>query len=320
MLPPKEQAHLSTREFLKLTLAFGGLAAADWIRHWGISIPASVDEEQRPFATPGWLEARHPDRPAFISGNSGGHRDYVYYMTTHDPLLRGVCSRAFYDLEFRANGRPTVGESFAQHISYAMDEMKDKDPSISDIVHVAFFSFAAVYSNFYTYGDMRHTFNVHDVHPEYDDKRDFSVYDYEENVPLVFKNSLPHEIDKVMHVANFGFLAHQFEYARLYGLQEAVRIPRLAHAIASVGYTPEKEAEIIVLLGGIAWESYEMGVWINEMVKYKRFTVAKGGYFDPGVGTDFQANIIGLNLAKELTGKRLTAESVRQAITHLGQQ
>jgi hypothetical protein len=320
MLPPKEQAHFSRRDFLKVSLAIGGLTGADWLRHWGISIPAAVDEEQRPFATPGWLETRNPDRPAFISADSGGHRNYVYYMTTHDSLLSGVCSRAFYDLEYRTNGRPTVEESFAQHIVYATDEMQDKDPSINDIVHVAFFSFAAVYSNFYTYGDVRHIFNVHDVHPEYDDGRDFSVYDYEQHVPLVFKDSPPRDIDKVMHVANFGFLAHQFEYARLYGLQEAERIPRLAHAIASVGYSPEKEAEIIVFLGGIAWELYEMSVWINHMVKYQKFTVAGGGYFDPGVGTDLQANIIGLNLAKELTGERLTPESVRQALAHLGQQ
>lgn len=317
MLPPQEQVHVSRRGFLKLTLAIGGLAAADWMRRWGISVPGSVDEEQRPFATPGWLETRNPNRPAFISANSGGHRDYVYYMTTQDPLLRDVCSRAFYDLEFRANGRPTVAESFTQHISYAMDEMKDKDPSINDIVHVAFFSFAALYSNFYTYGDVRHIFNVRDVHPEYDDRRDFSIYDYEEHVPLVFKDSAPRDIDKVMHLANFGFLAHQFEYARLYGLQEAERIPRLAHAIASAGYSPEEEAEIIVFLGGVAWELYEMSVWVNDMVKHQKIVVADGGYFDPGIGTDLQANIIGLNLAKELTGERLTPESIRQALSHL---
>lgn len=316
MPSPHEASRISRREFLNLSFASGGLVLADWFGQWAFSVPGPIDEERRPFASPGWLETRNPDRPAFISADSGGHREYVHYMTTHDPLLRKVCSRVFHDLEYETY-RPTLKESFTRHVLYAADEMKDKDPSISDIVHVAFFTFAAVYSNFYTYGDVRHDFNVRDDHSDYDDRRDFSIYDYKNNVPLVFKNSQPIDIDKVMHFANFAFVAHQFEYATLYGLQESSRVPRLAHTLASVGYSPEKQAEIMVFLGGLAWESYETGVWVNNMIKNNKFLVPVGGYFDSGFWTDFQANIIGFRFAAELTGKRLTPQSLRGAIAKL---
>ena len=289
----------------------------DAVANWGLGVPGALEEDPMALFGAGWLETRNPGRPEFIKPELGGHKDYLHYMVTHDPLLIKINARAFSDLVNGKGSRPSLSESFMKHMEYAYHELKHTTAPLSEVAHVAFFTFASIHSNYFTYGDVRRTFGVTGVDESIWDSETFTIKDYEQNIPPVHIKGSLSGIDKIMHFANFAFLTHQYQYACKHGLQEATRIPRFARAVAAMGSTPTREAELLATLGQYVWEYFETAEWKKEMREKRQYIKPTKGFKDPDLSGDYYANKLAIVFAVALSVEPLDNEYMETVIRML---
>lgn len=309
-MPPQEAGlpnrHLSRRDFLRLAgAAIGGYALRDVVdasARWALDVPGSIDEAVILPYLPGYLETQYPNRPAFIEAGMGGHKSYLKYMASQDESLAQAHGMAFADLMKPVTRKPPLSERIFQHMQYAHKVLRYTTAPLSEVVHLSMFTMASVHSNFYTYGEVRHSFGVKDNTGKPDTKL-FDITDYEGNVPHVLTDETANGIDQSFHFANFAFLKSQLKYAGIHGLQEVKRIPNLASAFASIGTTPGDQSEITAQVGQLAWEWYETRAWLKEMDHNGQYASPDTGLFDPGLERDFRANLMGTAFADLLVRK-----------------
>ena len=215
-------ARIERRAFLRFvgkTLIAGGILGL--LKSWGLSVPDAEEEQQVKEFTPGWLETRNPNRPAFIQPEMGGHKGYLRYMTMNDPLLKNILHTAFTDAVRSGSVRPSLSGAFKKHLQYAAKELANTGATLDDVAHIAFFTFAAVNSNYFTYQEIHDSFGVDVDMSGHSGNQSFLVANFPDNVPTVFSSgaSEPLDADKPIHFANFAFLTHEYWYAKKYGLQ-----------------------------------------------------------------------------------------------------
>jgi hypothetical protein len=287
---------------------------------WGLSVPDYQEEEAVSKFTPGWLEKRQPERPAFISSESGGHAEYLHFMAVNDGIINKILRQAFADLSQITEGpRPSLATVFRTHLKYAKEAL-GKDVPISEAMHVAFFTFAAVHSTFFSHKEMRDNFGLSIDYPPGKKDDPFYMGAFENGIPVVFADDNGEEkgIDKSFHFGNFAFIAHEYWYAKRWGLQEANRIPNAARILADTAGSPEKNAERLVAIGQYVWETDETLSWIDDMFK-KRAIIwpPHTGLFEPDVVNDYRANKLGVIFALSVVGDSLTEDQVLYAIDNL---
>ncbi len=334
-MSPKEQDashHISRRDVLKI-LAKGidvlekglfvyelsrlGIEIADW----GLSVP-DLPISSEGVVVPGnplWPEAAYPDRPLFINPATKGHKEFLVYLSTHDPFLKKMHERAFSDLFFdRPLQRISLYESFSKHIQYAEKVLRHTAARPIDYVHAAMFTFASVHSNFYTVGDVWHSFGVWDyAHPEYDSTY-IDIGKYIKNIAMVFpqrKDDPKHGADTIMHFAGFGFLAFEKWYTTIHNLPDSKRIPRFATGISSVSSDPAVGSELLAAAGELAWEIDETQTWIQHMIAQKKFLTPNTGLFEfPGLGYDACASYMGAHFAMMFANPDITMKEIQNTL------
>jgi len=220
---------------------------------WGLGTPEAGEEKKIPYPNPGWLETRHPDRPAFIDTHDG-HKELVRFFSLNDPLVKEVVRRGFESLHRdKYDDYPFLGDVFNEHIKHAREALADsyhkgkiKGPSLTNTLHIAFLSLSATFSPYFTRDEKDKIFGVQ-MPGENDGDELKSFYHSATNIPTVFpiyeaecskgedKLFRCVGIDKMVHFAQFAYLTHQFLYAYQHNLQDFQRMPRAAWMYASRG-------------------------------------------------------------------------------------
>lgn len=342
----KEQRTLSRREFLIGML--GGSAGALALLYapdgfaWLMGEPLQEPEQEIPYPYGGWLETMVSDRAAFIKID-GGHQDYLRDMSLKNPVLRSALKPLYDDLLYSPRSSPPLlGDVFRQHITNAETTLVahantllagvevQNAPSLENIVHVALFTMAAIYSPYLERSDVQKILGNNDLKVP-DEAKGSLWIDYDGNrVPRVFSvdkiecGSAADQIlrcdgmDKTVHLIQHLFLKYQYLYALRYGLQEKDHVTRLARFISEAGWNDEAKATILDTLGQIAWEFLES---VDQLKKSattdENGDVIDTGFFDPLVWLDFRANMVGAHYAGELTRGILTWDTLDRIVDEM---
>lgn len=319
----REQAsRISQRDWLKVgavgTASLGSVA----LGLWGFTVPGREHETGASLFEPGWLERRNPNRPEFITGEGqDGDRNYLKFMATHDPFMTTVLMEAYADFVNPHPSRPSIADTFSQHVGYAEKLLRPLGGSTTDSVHLAFFTMAAMYNDIFTPNEVEKYFYVHVPAEEGREDYTYWLLDYYRNVPQVFRedHGIEFGVDKVFHFANFGFLVHEYWYAKANNLQEADRVPNAAHVIADNAPTDKQEAIRLAGLGQYVLESYETLNWISNMFQDGRIIWPPSiGFFDPDYPGDVRANKLGIIFAALMARRNISKTYLSKAIDRLG--
>lgn len=330
---PEAIANLSRRDFLEVSALTLISLMGGWGSWWAFQVPGREFETKIPYPNPGWLETRNPQRPQFVESNEG-HKEYLKYMGKNDPLLNKILRTAFKDFftsEKTENPHPLLGDAFTKHLEYARNGLKSdsthlltNEPSLENILHVAIFTFAAVYSPYFSKRELNEDFGV-DVKVEEDNDQIWWLSGAADKVPTVFpadpkfcdrggKDVLFRclGVDRAVHFAEHLFLAHQYFYSLNNQLQEARRIPNGARKIADLGRSREQQVRLLSFLGGNMWE-------LKETLGYDGTYDDQGnliptGYWDNLVQLDLRANALGANFAILLTKPGLTEKELAKSL------
>lgn len=322
---PEALSNFSRRDFLKVsTLTLISLMGG-WGSWWAFQVPGREFEGKIPYPNPGWLETRNPHRPQFVESNEG-HKEYLKFMGKNDPLLNGILKTAFQDFFSSAkedNTHPLLGDAFTKHVEYARNglirhfsHLKTEEPSLENILHVASFTFAAVYSPYFSKRELKDDFGV-EVKVEEEDDQIWWLVAAADKVPTVFpvdQKSCDRDgkdvlfrcsgVDRAVHFAEHLFLAHQYYYSLNNQLQEARRIPNAARIFAGLSRNPEEQARLLSFLGGNMWEFKET---IGQDKTFDNSgRIIPTGYWDSLVTMDLRANALGANFAIFLSQPGLT--------------
>lgn len=267
---------------------------------WAMSVPEVNDTFQAAQYQPGWLETRNPDRPAFIDPYDFGEKKYLRHMAMHDPLLRRTHARAYGKAIEPSKKSITLKDSYWRHLMHAYEEMRTTTAQLQDVVQVSLFSFASLYSSFYSVGDVSAAFGVYDASRSPLPDTTFDVAEYRGNIPDIFDGSVNNDQSKIQHLAGFAFLSYTYAHARELGLPEEKTVPRLARLVASAGATPEVEGELFAFSGELQWEQWETMRWIRRMADQKSYQSPNEGFFEPGFNTDMLASLMGMEFGRRL--------------------
>ncbi len=265
-----------------------------------LDVPEAADTFKAPLYEPGWLETRNPDRPAFIDPHDFGEKKYLRHMAMHDPLLRRTHARAYKTAIQNEKNAITLKDSYWRHLIHAYEEMKTTTAHLEDVVQVSLFSFASLYSSFYSVGDIAMAFGVYDESRSPLPDTLFEASQYRGNIPDIFNHSHHNDESKIQHFAGFAFLSYTYAHARALGLPEAKTVPRLARLVASVGDTPGMEGEVFALSGELKWEQWETMRWFRRMVDTRSYQAPNEGFFEPGFNSDMLASLMGMEFGRRL--------------------
>ena len=340
-----EQRRFSRRNFLKLMVGTGlGLAFGG---NFALSTPDPEIPIPVQYPGPGWLEARNSRIP--LVDIDQGHKEYLRNVCLNDPVFNdrtnntGILRHAFTDLFLSATPLepPRLGDVFRKHLRYAQERLEEVfpptqygEPTLENILHVAFFSFAAVHSPYFSRDEIQTEFGT----PLVVDGNDTSIWWFSyayQNVPTVFpappslcNGSIADQVyrcegvDRTVHFAQHAVLAHIFSYALKHDLQEVyTSMPRGVWAYVSLGKDIGEKTRRLVSLAGTMWEVKETvdGVKGYTIIDEHGQLVVTG-FFDPLVPYDFTANTLGLEIALALTDDTrtvITGELIENAIDYL---
>lgn len=308
----------SRRDLFKLGGVLTGLYL---LKHWGISVPGKEPETGASLFEPGWLERRNPNRPEFISGErQDGHRDYLKFMATHDPFIITVLMEAYADLIKPHSSRPSIADTFKQHVDYADKYLIPLGGTKTDSVHLSFFTMAAMYNDLFSPAEIEKYFHVKVPVVEGNEDNTFWIKDLYQHMPQVFKEDHGTEfgVDKVVHFTNFAFLVHEYWYAKQYGLMEADRIPNAAKLIADLVGDDRKNALRLSAEAQYVLEYYETIAWIDNMFhEGKVIWPPSVGFADPDVKEDFRANKLGRIVGALMARKNVSKSYLEKSINRL---
>ncbi|MBI4065211.1 hypothetical protein HY409_02490 [Candidatus Gottesmanbacteria bacterium] len=342
----KEITTLSRREFLKGML--GGSAGALALLYtpdglaWLMGEPLQEEEQEVPYPDGGWLETMVPDRAAFIKID-GGHQDYLRDMCLKNSVLRSALKPLYDDLLYLPRSSPPLlGDVFRQHLMNAETTLiahantllagveVQHAPSLENIVHVALFTMAAIYSPYLTRSDVQEILEKSDLQIPEAQKGSLWI-DYDGyRVPRIFPVDIKEcgsaadqilrcgGMDKTVHLIQHLFLKYQYFYALRYGLQEKDRVTRLARFISKIGWSNEAKATILDTLGQFAWEFLESIDQIrSDATTDENGDLIDTGFFDPFVWQDFRANMVGAHYADELTRHTLAWDTIDKIVNEM---
>ncbi len=296
---------ISRRDALKVLWHWTQAGAAAYgLARLGIDFAVGVPEASDAFVAkgyePGWLETRNPDRPAFIDPHDFGEKKYLRYLAMHDSLLRKTHASVF--TQAMNNDRKTVSlrEAYERHLLGAYEQMRQTTAKLEDVVQVSLFSYASLYSSFYSVGDVATAFGVYDQARQPLPDETFDVAYYRGNVPNIFDHESHNDPIKIQHFAGFAFLTYTYAHARALNLPEATTVPRLAKAVAVLGSNAGDEGTIFATAGECRWEQWETERWINRMIKNRQYEPPDEGFFEPGFNSDMLASLMGIEFGRRL--------------------
>ena len=291
---------------------------------WGMSVPDVLLPAENMIVpgNPHWPEAAYPDRPVFIDSTHKGHKDFLVYLSTHDPILQKMHELAFNDLFFDIRKtRISLYESFSRHIEYAKKILRNTNARPIDYVHAAMFTFASVNSNFYTVGDVWHSFQVWDYARRDSDSTYIDIGKYIRNTGVVFpdrQDDNKQGIDTIMHFAGFGFIAFEKWYTTEHNLPDRKRIPRFADLMSSLSSDSASSSELLAAAGEFAWEIDETQTWLQEMYELNKIIAPHTGIFEfPGLGYDVLASYMGAHFAMMFAKRDITFDEIDERLTVL---
>lgn len=367
----KPEIPLSRRQFLslggasvvELALVYAGfpliLEKEQELAKWALTAPDLEDQAPIPYPFPGWLESRNPKRPPLLT-DSGGHEGLLTFILLNDPLFynssdnTGLLPQVLTDFFSQEPPvtPPLLGDTLAKYIDFAQENLGNKfpniEPSWSNILHVAFFLFAAIHGPYFNRNMLVNTLKISlgkfwQANLIKDEKW------WEMSVSLIFPrvypvpdgqcDGTPSDIngrcqgtDRAVHFAQFAFLSHFHNYALRHNLPDAWRIPRLAHFLVSRGITYEDQTRMLMELAGLALEFQQAGEHILERLlgdgaekffgrRPKRNErgdiIVKGILFDPLTNQDLSADRLGTEIGLRLSSDSVDEKMVTEVIERL---
>lgn len=299
-------------------------AAMDWAKGTDWAIP----ELQRSYPSPGWLETSRPKRKEILNTDDGA-RAYLLDMFEH-PVIHEAVKLAYTDLFDPNKPKPKrMGDAMSQHLDYARNSLRknekllgpnlsNHEPSLSDRMHIAFFTMALVYSPYLSPQQISELVGKN-LNINADWSKDGLEWQkaFEDIVPHVlpvnktkcttFRDIIARCLgaDRTIHFAQHLFLAHQYLYGKRWKLQDAERIPRGLRLIDEwVGRDwASLKAAINTFAVGLGWESIESINYINgDVIRDDDGQMFLTGFFDPQWKRDMAANLVGF-LAADIVDK-----------------
>ena len=324
-MPVNEQRIFSRRDFLKLM----GLAGAGAVvAGLGISIPGPEIIPVIDYPNPGWLESRNQGNPPFIDTDQG-HKEYIRHICFNDPLFndpknnKGILRTAFTDffLSEAPSKYPKLGDEFNKHIEYARNGLRDMfsprqygEPTMENILHVAFISFAAVFSPYFEYGEIKERFGI-PLEMNIDHASIWWLPQISRKVPTVYPadaskcNGSSGDIlyrclgvDRAVHFAQHAAISHLYAYGMKYNLPYVKRMPRGVSGLLVSQATIKDKTRLFSQTAGTMWEVKETVDYLSgNGVPDDNNKQIVSGMIDLLVVKDFKANALGTETALLVT-------------------
>ncbi|MCL4338249.1 hypothetical protein M1271_01010 [Patescibacteria group bacterium] len=288
------------------------------------------------FPSPGWLEYHNRQGlPPLVDGrDKDGHKNFLMHVALHDKLLNNpdwnnpgilqIALREYFATPPIFGHPPLLGNEFNKHLGYARAALQKEFPgrNVSDenALHLALYSFAVIFSPYLTRDDitspqklnvpisnaywMEHDkeipwwMKVYGKHPRV---YPLSITQCTDSAMDIYNRCLG--ADRVVHFAQFAWLAHMYFLAQKDKIPEIGRVPRAAKIMSDfLGRDIYDKVQWFMRLSGIALEISESVKWMREKAgiaspgemdldEYNRILAT--GFFDSTVAQDLWADELG---------------------------
>ncbi len=301
------------------------------------------------FPSPGWLEYRNRQGlPPLVDGrDKDGHKNFLMHVALHDKLLNNpdwrnpgilqVALKGYFAATPVFGHPPLLGDEFNKHLGYARAALQKEFPgrNVSDenALHLALYSFAVVFSPYLIRDDITspQKLNVpisHAYWMEHDDQIPWWIKVYGKHprvYPLDITQCTDSAVDvynrclgadRVVHFAQFAWLAHMYFLALRDKIPEVEKVPRAAKIISDfLGRDIYDRVQWFMRLSGVALEISESAKWMRERAgiagpgemdldEYNRILAT--GFFDSTVAQDLWADELGTDFVLDYQkGKKL---------------